>query len=306
MTERPDPLALELVVRAAEGGSVGAAARAVGITQPQASRAIARLERRLGLTLLARGPRGSRLTPQGEVVVAWAREALDALDRIALGAAALAGEQAGGLDVVASLTVAEHLAPGWLARLRRLRPDAHVRLEVANSAEVVDAVRSGRVPLGFVEGPTPPGREVDSTIVARDALVVVAGPGHPWARRRGPVGARDLVGIDLVLREAGSGTRETLVRALALHGLELGASHLELASTAAVKAAAAQGAVAVLSELAVASEIAAGTLVAVPTQGLNLDRALRAVWPNARRPEGIAADLLRLARQAPRPPISTS
>jgi DNA-binding transcriptional LysR family regulator len=296
MTTRPDLTALDLLVRVAESGSLGAAAREVGVAQPNASRALSRLERQLGLTLLVRTPAGSRLTTEGEVVVAWAREALTAVDRISIGARSLAEQRAAHLAVAASLTVAEYLAPVWLARFRRTHPDLHVSLEVGNSVEVVDRLERGEVALGFVESPTVP-RSVQSTVVGRDTLVVVVGADHPWARRRTPLSPADLVAGDLVLREAGSGTRETLERALATVGLELGPSRLELASTAAVKAAAGAGeAAAVLSELAVTGEVATGQLVAVPVEGLDLARELRAVWLRERRPAGAAADLVRLAR----------
>jgi DNA-binding transcriptional LysR family regulator len=296
MTSRPDLTALDLLVRVAESGSLGAAARALGMAQPNASRALSRLERQLDLTLLVRTPGGSRLTTEGEVVVAWARDALAGMERVVLGARSLAAQRAAHLTVASSLTVAEYLAPRWLARFRRTHPELHVSLEVGNSGHVLDLVQAGRVPLGFVESPTVP-RTVASTTVAHDALVVVVGPAHPWARRRTPVTPAELVAGDLVLREAGSGTRETLVRALARIGAELGPSRLELASTAAVKAAAAEGeAPAVLSELAVAPELATGQLVVVPVAELDLSRALRAVWLPSRRPEGPAADLVRVAR----------
>ena len=296
MATRPDLVALDLLVRVAETGSLGAAARAVEMAQPNASRALSRLERHLGLTLLVRTPGGSRLTTEGEVVVAWARDALAGVDRVTLGARSLAEAQAAHLSVAASLTVAEYLAPRWLARFRRTSPGLHVSLQVGNSGQVVDLVRSGRVPVGFVESPTVP-RSVSTTTVAQDALVVVVDPSHPWAQRRSPVGPEELVAGELVLREAGSGTRDTLVRALARAGLELGPSRLELASTAAVKAAAAEGeAPAVLSELAVTAEVATGQLVVVPVTGLDLGRALRAVWLPSRRPTGAAAELLRIAR----------
>ncbi|GAA1775517.1 LysR family transcriptional regulator [Nocardioides hankookensis] len=299
MRSRPDLTALDLLVRVAETGSLGAAARQVGIAQPNASRALSRLERQLGLSLLVRTPAGSRLTTEGEVVVAWARDALTAVDRVSIGARSLVAQQAAHLAVAASLTVAEYLAPQWLARFRRTHPDLHVSLEVGNSLEVIDRVVRGEVALGFVESPTVP-RSVASTTIARDELVVVVGPDHPWSRRRTPLSAADLVGGDLVLREEGSGTRETLVRALARQGLELGASRLELASTAAVKAAAGVGeAAAVLSELAVTAEVATGQLVVVPVDGLDLSRRLRAVWLPDRRPTGPVADLLAdLVRQS--------
>ncbi|WP_166391272.1 LysR family transcriptional regulator [Nocardioides ochotonae] len=298
---RPDLVALDLLVRVAETGSLGAAARALGMAQPNASRAVQRLERQLGLGLVVRSPGGSRLTTEGEVVVAWAREALEAVDRVVLGARSLAAERAAHLTVAASLTIAEHLAPAWLARFGALRPDLHVSLRVGNSVEVLALLRAGTVPLGFVESPGVP-TGVASSVVATDSLVVVVAPSHPWARRRTPVGPAELAGAELVLREEGSGTRDTLARALADAGVALGEARLELASTAAVKAAAAAGgAAAVLSELAVAADVATGRLVVVGVEGLELGRQLRAVWLRERRPDGAAAELVRVARAVGRP-----
>ena len=296
MSSRPDLTALEILVLVAETGSLGAAARRVGMAQPNASRALARLERQLGLTLVVRTPAGSRVTNEGEVVTAWAREALGAMDRMILGARSLAEERAAHLTVAASLTIAEYLAPRWLARFRRAHTDLHVSLAVGNSGEVLEQVAAGKVPLGFVETPALP-RTVASTTVARDELVVVVGTTHPWARRRVPVQPDELIASELVLREVGSGTRDTLVRALERSGNPLGDPRMELASTVAVKAAAIEGAAAaVLSELAVTAELATGQLIAVPVQGLDLTRSLRAVWLPERRPEGSAAELIRIAK----------
>lgn len=295
--ERPDLLALDLLVRVGELGSVGAAARALGTTQPHASRILARLERQLGLVLLERTTRGSRLTTEGTVLCAWAREALAGVDRVVVGARSLAGERRPHLAVAASLTIAEHLAPAWLARFRVAEPGLRVSLDVRNSHEVIDAVLSGGVPLGFVEAPRLP-RSVGSTVVAHDELVVVVAPGHAWARRRTPVTAAELAATPLLVREAGSGTRDTLARALGDAGLVPAEPELELASTAAVKAAVAAGAApAVLSDLAVQAELSSGALRRVEVTGLSLRRPLHAVWPRGQRPTGPAAALVALARR---------
>uniref|UniRef100_UPI000A875F9C LysR substrate-binding domain-containing protein n=1 Tax=Nocardioides sp. REDSEA-S30_B4 TaxID=1811552 RepID=UPI000A875F9C len=202
------------------------------------------------------------------------------------------------LRVVASLTIAEQLAPAWIARFRREQPGHQVRLEVANSEQVLERVLSGEVPLGFVESPSVP-QEVSVAAVGLDRLVVVVAPEHPWARRTSPLTPTELAAAELVLREEGSGTRRTLARALARADAPLGEGHLELASTAAVRAAALQGDLpAVLSELGVADQLAAGALVEVPVDGLDLSRTLRAVWLPSRRPSGDAARLLRIARAA--------
>ncbi len=292
---RPDLRSLELLVRVAETGSLTAAARAAGMAQPNVSRSLTRLERQLSVPLVNRGPSGSTLTPEGVLVVEWAREALAAVDRVATGARSLAAQHDASLHVAASLTVAEYLAPVWLSRLREVRPDVRVSLAVANSDQVLEQVKRGEVTLGFVESPTVP-RTVSSRVVARDQLVVVVGPSHPWASRRRPVQPAELAAGDLVMRESGSGTRQTLVRALRDAGVRFGDTHLELASTAAVKSAAATGAApAVLSALAVQSELATGVLVSVPIEGLDLGRRLRAVWPGDLPLAGVAETLVRLA-----------
>jgi hypothetical protein len=56
---------LALLVAVAEAGGVGAGARVMGMAQPNASRALRRLERRFGVRLLRRGARGSSLTSEG-------------------------------------------------------------------------------------------------------------------------------------------------------------------------------------------------------------------------------------------------
>lgn len=295
----PDLAALELLLAVARLGSLGRAAKAVGVSQPAASARIRAMERQLGVALVHRSPAGSRLTEAGGVVTEWARRVVEAAEAFDAGAQALRARRDSRLRVAASLTVAEYLLPGWLVALRAARPETAVSLQAGNSVAVAAQVREGAADLGFVEGPGVP-EGLDGAVIGHDRLLVVVAPSHPWARRRGrglPPG--ELAGAALVLREQGSGTRQVLDAALAPYG-GLGVPLLELASTTAVKAAAVTGAgPAVLSELAVADEVAARRLVAVGVAGLDLTRALRAVWPRGERPSGPARDLLSLTRGGP-------
>jgi DNA-binding transcriptional LysR family regulator len=290
----PDLEALELLVAVAETGSLGQAAARQGISQPSASARMSTLERRLGVRLLVRSPSGSRLTSAGLVVTDWARTVLEQAYALVDGAAALRARQHGRLRVTASLTVAEHLMPGWLVGLREADPGVHLELNVANSTLVIERLRAGEADLGFIEGRGAP-RDLHSRAVARDRLVVVVSPEHAWARKRRPLRPVELATTPLLLREAGSGTRETLEAALAPYG-GVAEPVLELGATAPLRLAATSGtAPAVLSALAAADEIAAGRLVEVPSE-LPLDRVLRAVWPRGRELPDAALHLLRVAR----------
>ncbi|WP_449066445.1 LysR family transcriptional regulator, partial [Planomonospora algeriensis] len=193
MSALPDLESLRLLVDVERLGSLGQAARTAGIAQPSASKRIALLERRLGLTLLERTPRGSMLTSQGTMIAAWAAQVLAAAEELMRGAEAVRHARAAHLHIAASMTVAEYLLPRWLGELQGREPQVQVGLEVQNSAEVARLVggEAGGIELGFVEGPSVP-QGLASRVVATDRLVVVVAPGHPWARRRTPLLAAEL------------------------------------------------------------------------------------------------------------------
>jgi DNA-binding transcriptional LysR family regulator len=285
----------DLLLSVASLGSLGRAAQARGISQPAASTQVRRLERH-GITLIERSPRGSRLTPVGELVAGWAQAAIDAAAALDAGIGTLRARRDAVLRVAASMTVAEYLLPRWLGVLRSRDPGTTVTLTAGNSAEVAEAVLAGTADLGFIEGPDLPSG-LQSRSAGADTLTVVVEPGHPWTRRRSGITAAELAATALVSREPASGTRRYLELALRAQAVvEPVPPVAELSSTTAIKSAVAAGiGPAVLSSLAVAPELAAGTLCAVRVSGLDLTRALRAVSAAGRQLTGPAADLFTIA-----------
>jgi molybdate transport repressor ModE-like protein len=293
----PDLISLDLLDSIAELGSLSQAAARHRMSQPAVSMRMGQLERMLGMTLLERGPGGTRLTEVGGQVAILGRRVLDEVSAMMTAIDALVAQESSHLRVAASFTIAEHLLPGWIGALHAGTPDAVVAMEVSNSARVLVQVRDGRVDIGFVEGHDGGLGGLRAEVVALDTLEVVVSRAHPWTRRRAPVDGAELAATELIVREAGSGTREVLDAALRAWGGPR--SRLELGSTASILAAARSGeAPAVLSALAVAEDIEAGRLVAVRTEGVDLSRALRAVWPGPRPLAPLARRLLDVALSA--------
>ncbi len=291
----PDLGSLDLLVTVAQMGSISAAAAAHRVTQPGASTRLRNLERTLGIKLLERTTTGTRLTAAGKSLVEWSTAVLNSVQALQAGAAALREDQESRIRLGASLTVADYLLPGWLHQLSRELPDVRVSLQMGNTSHVAAMVTEGRVEIGFIEGSRPSGRLFRSRDLASDRLVIVVGAGHPWARRRTPLSPTALARSPLIVREAGSGTREVLADALAARGATLRPS-MELGSTAAIKAAAMTGAgPAVLSELTVESELRSGQLVSVPYTDLLMERTIRAIWLAGREPGAVARRLLTIA-----------
>jgi DNA-binding transcriptional LysR family regulator len=306
MTETVHDLgALRALREVGRHGSIAAAASLLGVSQQALSGRMRTLERAVGVTLLARSPSGSHLTEQGRLVVGWAEDVLDAADRLEAGLRSIRSGVSHRLAIAASQTIAEHLVPHWLVELRSVEqagarqpgggpgapdqlgayPPTVVELTVANSTGVLELVRDGKAELGFIETPHLPSDLVTAR-VRDDELLVVTAPGHPWARRRRPLRLAEIAATPLVMREAGSGTRDTLTDHLAAQHPPLRPTiAMELGTSAAVRSAIAAGVgPGVLSRLAVRDDLVLGRLVAVEVAGPPLTRQLTAVWRADRDP----------------------
>jgi len=297
--------------------SIAAAAPVLGVSQQALSARMRTLERVMGVPLLARSSAGSHLTEQGRLIVGWAEDVLDAADRLEAGVRSIRSGVSHRLSIAASQTIAEHLVPHWLVELRGIEqagpdlagteqaPDATptvVELTVANSTGVIELVRDVKVRLGFIETPHLP-TDLVTVHLRDDEMLVVTAPGHPWARRRGPLSLAEVAAAPLVMREAGSGTRDTLTDHLAAQHPPLTARiAMELGTSAAVRSAIAAGVgPGVLSRLAVRDDLVLGRLVAIEVAGPPLTRQLTAVWRHdldPLPPEG--ARLLAVAKGAAR------
>jgi DNA-binding transcriptional LysR family regulator len=276
--------ALDLLLSVAETGSVGRAARRHGISQPTASERLAKLERRLGVPLLVRSRRGSLLTPAGQAVVVWTQQVVDAAHTLADGVRTLRDDRQARLRVAASLTVAEYMLPAWLLTLRRTHPDLEISAQVANSQGVCEAVRGGAADLGFVESPDIPA-DLSSRRVGSDRIALVVSASYPLAE----LSPADLPAQPLLLREPGSGTRNTFLNAVGdvplPHATSLGSTTTILATVRA------GGGIGVVSARATDALVRSGELVEVRVRGLSLVRPLHAVWLGA-VPSGLAAELI--------------
>lgn len=123
----------------AEEGSLSAAARVLGQTQPTLSRQVTSLEQALGVTLFERGPRAVSLTEAGLGLLEHVRTMGEAAARISLSASG----QAQGIDGDVSITAGDMLAtyalPPVLARLRAQWPG--IGLTIYPSSDIRDIIR---------------------------------------------------------------------------------------------------------------------------------------------------------------------
>jgi molybdate transport repressor ModE-like protein len=260
-----DTTRLRLLVEIERQGTVSAAARSVGIGQPSASEHLRLLEAAAGQRLVERNGRGSRLTEAGTLLASRAREALAALHAGEEELGALAGLEAGTIHIGASTTPGVYLLPDTLGCFRRDHPHVDVEVEIASTDEMIERLLAGRVQLALV-GETQVDDRIELTPFLSDEIVGIAKPGLLLIKA-GRIAPFALADQTLLVREAGSSTRQTAERSLA--PLSARPKRVwELDSSEAIKRAAREGlGIAFLSRYAVAEEIERGELVSFRLKG---------------------------------------
>jgi DNA-binding transcriptional LysR family regulator len=169
-----------------EGGSMSAAARGVGVSQPSITKSIRALETELHVQLVQRTTRGVVPTRYGALFFARAKVARSELERGAEELAELAGLQAGFVTFGCGPMVADLVMPDALIAFRRQFPQADVRMVEGFANALVPRVRDET--LEFAVGPRLPQFRAESGIAFRPLFVhervVVGRRGHPLARAK--------------------------------------------------------------------------------------------------------------------------
>ncbi len=172
-------------------GSFTAAARRLQLAQSGISDAVARLERETGTRLLDRGGRGgSRTTPQGEVLLRWARRLLSSADRALEEVRAAEGTGAGIVRVGFLHTITPLVLPRLLTGLRACPTPVSLRVTEGLAPSLLAQVRDGRLDLAVTFFPADPTPGVEFVEVGERPLCVIVAGGSDLGRRTSvPIGA---------------------------------------------------------------------------------------------------------------------
>jgi LysR family transcriptional regulator of abg operon len=178
--------ALHALVAAIEDGSLRAAARRIGVSQPALTKLVRELEIELAAPLLERHSQGVRPTAQGQVLfehaIKVARELASATDQIQQ----LGGQMRGELNVAAVPVAMMLLIPDTLRTFSRAFPDIRLRVSEELFVEQLQKLRNGQVDLvvgGIPEG-LPSGEFIVEPLMSTRMVVVARrGSRHAQARR---------------------------------------------------------------------------------------------------------------------------
>lgn len=204
----------------------GRAAQRLHLTQPSLSAQLRKLEKSLGVQLVARNSHEVRLTPAGREFEHQARQIVAQLDRAARATKATAEGRAGSLAIGYNLPASRHVLPNALARLTDRHPAIEVSLWEKRTGPQLAALAEGTLDLALVYGHPGTAEFRYRRLLHRVPMVAVVGRRHRWAHRS-RVSFAELADQDCVLfaREQCPAMYDSLLRAASAARISLSIAH---------------------------------------------------------------------------------
>jgi DNA-binding transcriptional LysR family regulator len=259
---------IEVFLATAYHQNITRAAESLAMSQSAASSSLRDLEQQFDVQLFDRVGKRLQLNELGYRLRNEASALLEQAQAFEAGISSTTSP--GHLKVGATLTIGNYLAVGMIAEFKQQFPAADIALTVANTESIARQVANYELDVGLIEGELR-NPELESLHWMDDELVAFAAPDHPYSKLDS-LSDTDLVAVPWVVREQGSGTRQTFDRAL--HGLlsDLDIS-LELQHTEAIKRAVEAGlGVGCLSRISLRDAFSRGSLVPLRIPGRDFRR----------------------------------
>ena len=224
---------LRVFSAAARHHSFSKAAADLNLTAPAISMQIKELENDMGVMLFARVGRRVELTTAGEYFLVYTKKVVDTLRDAETTLSRFQGKEAGILTI-GLVSTAKYFLPQLLARFKEDHFGIQIKLEVRNRDQMVALLRDGEIDLAIM-GRTPGDLDTRIEAFAAHPHAFIANPSHPLAERQS-ISPMVLSQMEIITREAGSGTRAIMQRFLNDRGLTPQIS-MEMSSNESIKQA---------------------------------------------------------------------
>lgn len=199
----------------------GRAAAKLHLAQPAVSQHLRRLERSVGVELVARNSHEARLTPAGEAFLDLARDIVAKVDQAGVTARAAASGKVGTLRIGYNFPAGQRVLPGVLTTLDSRHPAVDVEMFEMRTGPQLAALAEGKLNVAMVYG-KPSSTSLRSRHLLRVPLVAIVGEKHRWAgRRRVPFGELAAESCVLFNRAQSAGMYDIILSAARSSGIRL-------------------------------------------------------------------------------------
>lgn len=284
---------LHIFCKVVEQKSFSRAGQSVHLSQPTVSSHIRDLESHFDCKLIDRLGKEAVPTKAGVLLYRQARRLLRLRDEMETAMAEFQGSIRGHFTLGGSTIPGSYLLPQLIGEFRKRHPKVILSLKISDSSEILEEILDGDLEMGII-GALSSDRRAEQTCLLEDELGLLVPANHAWAKIR-TVSLEELRKEPLILREKGSGTRETFVDQLKKQKFSIDDFTIaaEMGNTQAViQAVKSEVGVSVLSPLAVEEEIQNGQLAILKIRELDLKRSFYLTRHRDRSPSPICLAFL--------------
>ena len=292
---------LETLLMVAEKQNFTQAAQALSLTQPAVSHHIASLEEEFGAKLFQRGKNRLLVTPEGEIVLKYARRVRALYEKMQLELSDAAKDMTrvriGITHTSESNIITEVL--GKYASEEGHRRSITILTDTINN--LYDMLSDYRIDLAIVEGrPRDPG--ISALLLDTDYLVCVVSNNHPLAKKS-MVTLSDIRRENLILRLPNSGTRNLFVSHIEQMNMTLEDFQviLEVDNIATIKDLVRKDmGISILAKSACIDELKKGKITVLPIENLSMIREINILYHNDFSHREMLEELMQLYRATAR------
>lgn len=209
----------EIFKTIAEVKSFTKAAKKLSFTQPAISTQIKVLEQNFDLALFERHNNGVQLTEAGQTFYEYGDRILALYEEMEQDLAKIKGHHKEVIKIAACDTAGNYILPSIIINFKELHPQACLRLEVADTQDIIEKLKQRHLDIGIIEGRlSKDDNSLSSVNIYDDKLVLVVPRNNKWLRDRRSISFDMLINEPFIAREEGSCIRNVINAKLAKLG----------------------------------------------------------------------------------------
>lgn len=284
---------LKLFLSVCENGcNTTKAAEELHMTQPAVSLSIKELEQYYGVALFDRIGRRLKITEAGQRFLEYAAHIVSLFDDMEQGMRNW--DSFGVLRVGASITIGSQFLPGYVKAFHQRCPGTEVRVLIGPSEQLEQKLMNNELDFALIEGISH-SPSLISQAYMEDSLIVIC-PASGSFRPGQKISIEEFRNQKFLLREHGSGTRETFERVIEEAGFSVSPIWEAMSTTALVNAVIHGLGIAVLPCRMVTGALKQGLVNAVQVEGLNFRRKFHILYHKEKFLTSSARTFLELCR----------
>ena len=274
---------LQIFESVAQTESYTRAAEMLFMTQPAVSMQMKHLEESVGVALFDKQGKKIVITQAGQTLREHSKDIIERFEILQRSLMKLKKGQHETIKISAA-TTANHFVTHMMAEFSRLHPDMNITLDITNRETLVKQLQN-YIPDFVIMGEPPGKLEIDSQLIMKNPLVVIASPEHPLARapRQRPIPMTEILEEAFVVREEGSGTKAAIRKHFRKHRLNFISSY-EMSSNESIKHAVVAGlGLGIVALHTIKLELEADKLVILNVENFPLERYWHLVTRKGKR-----------------------